>query len=98
MELIQLLTRLQACKDSIKWVGNKTLKEAWTVCEHGDWMLWFLVMTGRVSLKQKIAIKLEWALLVRHLIKDKRSLKALEVAEKFVKDEITIALNVQKNG
>jgi hypothetical protein len=36
------LARIQACEPAIKWVGKKTLEEAWATCERADWMVWLL--------------------------------------------------------
>ena len=36
----KLLTELGACDEAVKWVGDRTLKQAWDDCERGDWMLW----------------------------------------------------------
>jgi len=33
------LIEMGACAEAIEWVGNKTLEEAWSECEHCDWML-----------------------------------------------------------
>ncbi len=29
-----------ACAEARKWVGDKTLAQAWAVCHRGDWMRW----------------------------------------------------------
>jgi hypothetical protein len=39
----QELIKLDACKDAIAWVGDKTQSEAWATCQRGDWMLWLAV-------------------------------------------------------
>ncbi len=39
------LEKLEACKESIAWVKDKTLEEAWEKCENPEWMIWFLSQT-----------------------------------------------------
>jgi hypothetical protein len=39
------LEKLEACQESLDWVGNKSLKEAWEKCENPEWMIWFLSQT-----------------------------------------------------
>lgn len=41
-ELQRELASLNACDDARKWVGGKSLTEAWNTCERGDWMLWLV--------------------------------------------------------
>jgi hypothetical protein len=40
----RILRNAGACKESIDWCNEhsiRTLKEAWTKCPRGDWLLWF---------------------------------------------------------
>jgi hypothetical protein len=32
----------RACRDAVKWVGNRTLEEAWYHCNREQWMQWLL--------------------------------------------------------
>lgn len=34
------LIKIGACKESIEWIEDKTLREAWDACKRGDWLLW----------------------------------------------------------
>lgn len=36
------LIRLGACKEALKWVGNKTLAQAWRECDEVGWMWWLI--------------------------------------------------------
>lgn len=36
----EYLRRLGACPESLGWVGERTIAEMWSQCEHPDWMLW----------------------------------------------------------
>lgn len=31
-----------ACKHALRWVGNKTLRQAWNRCGIGAWMFWLV--------------------------------------------------------
>jgi len=37
------LKKLDACSEAKKWVGNKTIEEAWRTCKNPHWVLWVLV-------------------------------------------------------
>jgi hypothetical protein len=53
MTLKRMLIKIRAYKEMISWVGDRTLEQAWTECERGDWMLWFAHKVG-VPLKHLI--------------------------------------------
>lgn len=36
------LRKLGACHDAIEWLGDRSIEEAWPVCERADWMLWLI--------------------------------------------------------
>ena len=84
MKFSEQLEMIGACEEAIEWVeeNNYTLKEAWQKCERGDWMLWFAAKQG-VNLRRLVLAKSRCAKLVKHLMKDKRSRSAIEVAERF---------------
>jgi hypothetical protein len=83
------LEKINACKDAIEWVATqKNYKEAWMNCERGDWMLW-LAKRLRVDDRKLTLAKFKCANQVRHLMKDPRSLAALDAAEKSGNGEIS---------
>ena len=82
MTFKEQLTEMDACPDAIKWVGGKTLEQAWAECERGEWMLWFAQQKG-VDLQTLTLAKARCAKLVIHLMKDERSRNAVDVAERF---------------
>jgi len=45
MKFRDKLVKLEACSESLKWVKNKTIEEAWETCENSDWMIWVLSQT-----------------------------------------------------
>jgi hypothetical protein len=82
------LEKISACSDAREWVATqKNYKEAWQNCERGDWMLW-LAKRLRVDDRKLTLAKFKCANQVRHLMKDQRSLDALDAAEKYGNGEI----------
>jgi len=48
-EFNELLRRIGACSEAVKWAKGKSFTEAWMTCERPDWMLWLCArMEGRV--------------------------------------------------
>lgn len=80
--LKQLLIELDACSEAIKWAGDKTIEEVVEQCHRGDWLLW-LAANVDIGLKPLILAKGHCANTVRHLMKDERSIKAVDVAIAF---------------
>ena len=86
------LEELNACSNAIDWIADKSLEQAWNECERGDWLLWYsyrMMNEGKITLKQLIKAKVGCANLVRHLMKDERSINALGVLERFANGEAT---------
>ena len=48
MTFRDLLHKLDACPQGIEWVGDKTMREAWSTCRRGDWMRWFGLVARRM--------------------------------------------------
>lgn len=82
MNFREELTKIDACKEAIEWVGDRTLEQAWNECERGDWMLWLAQKNG-VDIRPLTLAKARCAKLVVHLMEDERSVKAVEIAERF---------------
>jgi len=81
------LIKIEACREAVKWVNGKGFKKSWATCERGDWMAWYIGRNkdkfGLSDMRLITLAKVKTANLVKHLMKDKRSLKALKVAENF---------------
>lgn len=96
MSYIDELNRMNACQPALDWLakgGFPTLDAAWQVCKRGDWMLWLVgELTDRndeAQLRKLTLAKARCAGLVKHLMKDERSVRAVEVAERFGLGEAT---------
>ena len=40
MKFKDWLRMRNACHESLEWLEDKTLQEAWEACQRGDWMRW----------------------------------------------------------
>lgn len=68
--------------------GFETFEEAWNACKRGDWMLEIAYKVG-VGIKVLTLAKGLCANTVRHLMKDKRNIDAVDGAIAFGNGEIT---------
>ena len=48
-----ILTKLGACTEAVKWAGRKTPKKAWETCKRGDWLLW---IAGKLNVDRKLLV------------------------------------------
>ena len=77
------IEKFKACKESIAFRENYSdFKSAWENCPRGDWMLW-IAKKLEVDLLKLTTAKALCANTVRHLMKDERSKKAIDVAILF---------------
>ena len=83
-----LLLKLKACKEAVEWAGNKTAEEIIDTCHRGDWLLW-LAYKLEVDDRPLALAKGHCANTVRHLIKDERSIKAVDAAIAYGNGEIS---------
>ena len=85
-----LLVELNACKDAKEWAGDKTWEEVHATCHRGDWLLWLYKKTNPDDLHGLTLAKGLCANTVRNLMKDQRSINAVDAAIAFGKAEISI--------
>ena len=78
----ELLKELGACTEAYKWAGDKSIEEIVETCHRGDWLLWLASKIG-VGIKPLTLAKGHCANTVRHLMKDERSINAVDVAIRF---------------
>ena len=83
------LKELRACEEAYEWAEGKTIQEVWETCHRGDWMLWLFKRTNPNDIKLLFLAKGHCANTVRHLMKDERSIKAVDAAIAFGNGEIT---------
>jgi len=99
----ELLQKLNACKDAIEWAGDKSWQEIYNTCHRGDWLLWLFKRTNPDDLQLLTLAKGHCANTVRHLMKDKRSIKAVDAAiafgeGKISKEELDAAASAASDG
>lgn len=89
-ELKNYLIERGACETSIKYCENKSSEQAWDECQDPEWMLWVLDYSKHEHTERELRlIAVEFARMVQHLMKDERSIRALEVAERYANGQAT---------
>ncbi|MHA1372072.1 MAG: hypothetical protein ACTSRA_20425 [Promethearchaeota archaeon] len=93
MKFKEHLENINACSPAINWVNDRGIKKAFKECQRGNWMLWYAYKNrerlGLEDMKLITLAKVKCARLAQHLMRDERSLKALDVAEKFAQGKAT---------
>ena len=83
------INKYSPCKKALIFRAKfKTFQEAWQACPRGDWMLWIADKVG-VDKKLLTLAKGMCAGTVRHLMKDERSLKAVDTAIAYGRGKAT---------
>jgi hypothetical protein len=85
----ELLIELEACSEAREWAADKTWKEIYTTCHRGDWLLWLFKKTNPDDLQLLTLTKGHCVNTVRHLMKDERSIKAIDIAIAFGEGKAT---------
>jgi hypothetical protein len=88
-EFQELLVKLNACESVKELAEGKTWEEFYNSCHRGDWLLWLFVKTNPNDLQLLTLAKGHCANTVLYLMKDKRSLKAVDAAIAFGEGKIT---------
>jgi len=86
--LQELLKSLDACQGAREWAGDMTIEEVVKKCHRGDWLIWLAQKIG-IELRPLTLATALCAKTVLCLMKDKRSVNAVEVAERFGRGEVT---------
>ena len=88
MTFKELLIELNACKLAREWAGDMPIEEVVATCDRGDWLLW---LAKRVDADFQLftLAKGHCANTVRHLMKDDRSINAVDVAIAFGEGKAT---------
>lgn len=89
-QFMQHLESLGACNEAKDWANGKSWQEVYDTCHRGDWLLWLYRRSKDYDFQKLTLAKGLCANTVRHLIKDERSLKAVDATIAFGKGEISI--------
>jgi len=85
----ELLIELDACKEARDWAKGMTIEQVVANVERGDWLLW-LAKKVDIAKRPFTLAKARCAKTVIHLMRDKHSINAINVAEAFgLTDEIS---------
>jgi hypothetical protein len=77
-------TITDACKDGANYFNSfSSPQEFYQNCNRGDWLLWLFARTNPNSLKELTLAKAHCANTVRHLMKEERSIAAVDTAIRF---------------
>ena len=87
---------LEACEEAADWASGKTWEEVYSSCHRGDWLLWLFAKTNPDNLQELTLAKGHCANTIRHLMKDERSISAVDAAiaygeGKITKEELDVA-------
>ena len=85
----ELLIKLNACKNARDWAANKSWQKIYNTCHRGDWLLWLFKKTNPDNLQLLTLAKGHCANTVRYLMKDKRSIVAVDAAIAFGEGRIS---------
>lgn len=87
MTFQEYLSNLDACSEAREWVGDRTFSQAWNECERADWMCWIIQYSGQFDRKTVVLLAATMANTVRHLMKDQRSIDAVDTAIRYGRGE-----------
>jgi len=83
------IEKFNPCKEAIGFRKEfKSFKDAWDACPRGDWMLW-LASKLKVDKRLLTLTKGYCAKTVEHLMKDERSINAVDAAIAFGEGKIS---------
>jgi len=84
--LQDLLKELHACSDAREWAETMSIEEVVEKCDRGDWLLW-LAWKLKINERKITLAKGLCANTVRYLMKDERSIAAVNTAIAYGKGE-----------
>ena len=101
--LENFLKKHNACRDGFEFAKDLTLEQFLETCQRGDWILWLFARTNPDSLREIALAKGHCSNTIRHLMKDERSLKAVDTAIAFgegkaTREELKVAANAIVNA
>lgn len=88
MNFSELLRIKNACTPARVWAGDLTIEEVIINCHRGDWLLWLAERIG-IDRKPLVLTKGYCANTVRHLMRDKYSIEAVDAAIAYGKGEVS---------
>ena len=89
MTFQEWLKEHNACEPGIDWVADKTFEEFYATCDRGDWMCWLFFRTNPEDKRLLTLVKGLQVNEIRHLLKVKHSINAVDVAIDYGKGDAT---------
>ena len=88
----QFCDRHNACAAGQRWaIANcSSMQEAWDKCENPDWLIWIATRKDVLDDKSLRLFAVWCCRQVQHLMKDPRSIAAVDAAEQFANGLITV--------
>ena len=83
MKIHEFLISQDACKDAKEWAEGQTWPEIYAACHRGDWLLWLFARTNPELVRERVLAACHCANTVRGLMKDPRSVAAVDAAIAF---------------
>ena len=87
--LEKFLLKNRACEDGFDFAKDLTLEQFLNTCGRGDWILWLFKRTNPNDKRLIVLTAAHCVNTVRHLMKDQRSLDAVDIAIKYGNNEAT---------
>jgi len=88
-EFSLLLNKLNACNEAIEWAKDKTAVEVIEQCNKGEWLLWLFKKINPENLQMLTLAKGHCANTIRNILKDERSIKAIDASIQFGEGKIS---------
>ena len=88
------LVAMRACQSALDWIGDRTIKQAWSECGRSEWMCWLLRKIAPDDPRCRLAAA-DFAERVWHLIPDEptrlAAAWAIDAARRGDRDEMRAA-------
>jgi len=89
-EFIEWLKIQSACIQGMESVKKQTPQDFWDNCSRPDWLLWLIRRMKNIDIISIKKCAIAFARTVQPLMKDERSIFALDIAEKYLIGQATI--------
>lgn len=90
MTIEEFCDKHDACSEGQQWATThcKSMQDAWDTARP-DWVIWITTRPGVLKDTDLIRFSVWSTRQVQHLLKDERSLKALDVVDAYLRGEVT---------
>lgn len=79
-----------ACREGRNWasINCRSMQEAWDTAPNPSWVVWIATRKGVLSHRELVQFSLYCARSVQHLMKDVRSIQALDTVERWLAGDV----------